>query len=107
MARQERIKTHLEETLAPLFMEVQNESKNHHVPPDSETHFKVTIVSDKFEGLMPVARHKMIYEILDWELKNGLHALSLHLYTPEKWFHMNHQTPASPACRDGFDKSEG
>ncbi|MEZ5448086.1 MAG: BolA family protein [Thiolinea sp.] len=32
----------------------------HNVPPSSESHFKVTIVSDEFEGKALVARHRMI-----------------------------------------------
>ena len=29
---------------------VENESHKHSVPPNSETHFKVTLVSGQFEG---------------------------------------------------------
>ena len=50
--------------------------------PDAETHFKVEIVSAQFEGKMPVARHRMVYSILDAELKDGVHALSLKTKTP-------------------------
>ena len=40
--------------------------------PDAEqTHFKVEIVSQAFEGKMPVARHRMVYELLDQEIKDG------------------------------------
>ncbi len=31
---------------------------------------------------MPVARHRMVYEILDQEIKDGIHALSLKTKTP-------------------------
>lgn len=42
------IKKKLETTLRPLYYNVINESYMHNVPKDSETHFKVVIVSEKF-----------------------------------------------------------
>lgn len=48
-----------------------------------ESHFKVKIVSSKFEGKRLVERHKMVYKILDEELNvKGLHALQLVTKTP-------------------------
>jgi BolA protein len=38
----------LNHAFEPLHLEVINESNRHHVPPNSETHFKVVVVSDKF-----------------------------------------------------------
>lgn len=37
--------------LQPLHLEIVNESYMHNVPKGSETHFKVLVVSDKFESL--------------------------------------------------------
>jgi stress-induced morphogen len=51
---------------------------------DGETHFNVNIVSTAFQNKSPIARHRMVYEILDFELKNGVHALSLKCRTPEE-----------------------
>lgn len=45
------IRLALTEELAPLHLEVINESYMHNVPKGSETHFKVLVVSDKFEEL--------------------------------------------------------
>ena len=36
----------------------------HNVPPGSESHFKVTLVSDKFDGLRLVKRHQEVYGLL-------------------------------------------
>lgn len=103
MTRQSRIETYLQETLAPLFLEVQNESRNHHVPVDAETHFKIIVVSEKFTGLSRLEKHRLVHTILASELQNGLHALSLHLFTPEAWKTAN-PIAKSPACRDGYDR---
>lgn len=40
----------LQDNLAPVHLEVVNESYMHNVPKGAETHFKVLVVSDKFEG---------------------------------------------------------
>jgi BolA protein len=45
------IRRKLTETLNPLHLDVFNESYMHNVPPGSETHFKVVVVSDKFDNL--------------------------------------------------------
>lgn len=37
--------------LAPIHLEVVNESYMHNVPKGSETHFKVLVVSNQFDGL--------------------------------------------------------
>lgn len=37
----------------------------------------VTVVAEAFDGLSMVKRHRMIYQALDQEFKDGLHALSL------------------------------
>lgn len=87
--------------LAPTFLQVENESHNHNVPANSNTHFKVTIVSDAFSGKRPVARHQMIYALLQHELNNGVHALAMHTYTPEEW---QGQAPDSPDCMGGNGK---
>ncbi|MGM8932687.1 BolA family protein [Salinicola halophyticus] len=100
MSVQARIEEKLE-TLEPVSVTVENESHMHHVPPDSETHFKVTLVSDQFEGLMPVKRHQLIYSLLADELAGPVHALALHLYTPQQWAARGEVRPDSPNCRGG------
>lgn len=88
-------------SLTPELMEVENESHMHNVPPDSETHFKITLVSETFAGLMPVKRHQTVYALLADELSGPVHALALHLYTPEEWQKRQGSRPDSPHCRGG------
>jgi len=47
-----------------------------------ETHFIVEVVSSKFEGLTSIKRHRLVYQILDDEMGNPIHALSLVTKTP-------------------------
>ncbi|WP_163577900.1 BolA family protein [Halomonas faecis] len=87
------------QALEPSVLTVENESHRHAVPPNSETHFKVTLVSERFEGLMPVKRHQRIYALLADELSGPVHALALHLYTPQEWEASGRMRPDSPNCR--------
>ncbi|WP_300270273.1 BolA/IbaG family iron-sulfur metabolism protein [Halomonas sp.] len=87
--------------LEPAFLQVENESYRHAVPPNSETHFKVTLVSARFEGMMPVKRHQQVYAALADELAGPVHALALHLYTPSEWEAGGQSRPDSPDCRGG------
>ena len=89
------------QALEPAVVEVLNESHMHSVPPNSETHFKVTLVSDAFDGSRKVQRHQKIYQLLADELAGPVHALALHLYTPEEWQQRQQQSPVSPNCLGG------
>lgn len=104
MRRQEIIEQTLSKTLTPTHLSVENESRFHHVPDGSETHFKVTLVSDSFAGQTLVSRHRMVNQLLKGEFDTGLHALSLHLFTPEEWEKRQQNVLKSPGCRDGFKK---
>lgn len=90
----------LRTALSPEVLEVINESHRHSVPPNSETHFKVTIVSQAFAGLRAVQRHQQVYGILAEELAGPVHALALHTYSPKEWLEHPAVT-ASPDCAGG------
>ncbi|QUN05003.1 BolA/IbaG family iron-sulfur metabolism protein [Shewanella yunxiaonensis] len=98
MSVADTIQQKLQAELKPEHIEVLNESHNHHVPPNSETHFKVVLVSSTFEGLRLLARHRKVNEVLAYELANGVHALSMHTYTPDEWQALA-EVPSSPKCR--------
>lgn len=101
MSVQSAIEAKLQQALNPAHMQVINESFRHSVPPGSESHFKVTLVADEFAGQSPVKRHQMVYRLLDEELKGGVHALALHLYTAAEWHDKGQAAPDSPNCRGG------
>lgn len=89
----------LTDEFSPLYLEVKNESYMHNVPTGSESHFKVVIVSDAFEGVKLIGRHRMVNTLLREELANHIHALTMHTYTPEQWRNLNaDQIPNSPKC---------
>jgi BolA protein len=102
MRIQNTIQEKLSQTLSPVHLEVVNESHSHNVPANSETHFKVVAASEAFNGLTAVKRHQQVYRVLAEELSGGVHALSLHLYTPEEWEAA--AVPESPPCLGGGRK---
>jgi len=102
MSRTQRIESALS-SVAPVHLEVVNESHMHSVAPGSETHFKVIVVSAAFDALSLIARHRRVNELLQPELASGLHALSIHAFSPAEWSKQGVDTE-SPACRGGAGK---
>ena len=98
------IETKLAEGFSPKFLQVINESYMHNVPEGSESHFKVVVVSEKFEGQRLVARHRSVNHILSEELANHIHALSIKAYTPNEWQESGQIIPDSPPCMGGDKK---
>lgn len=101
----ERIERKLRDALAPEHLEVVNESHMHSVPKGSETHFKVVVVSARFDGLAAVRRHQLVYGVLDAELKGqpgerAVHALAITSRTPSEWA-SRPEANASPLCLGG------
>lgn len=101
MTVQNVIESRLKEAFDAQVLQIENESHRHNVPPNSETHFKVTLVCNEFKGLSKVKRHQMIYKILAKELAERVHALSLHLYSVEEWADSGQPVPESPNCMGG------
>ena len=96
----QQIEKKLIEAFGPSYLDVVNESHMHAVPANSETHFKLIIVSSVFEGKRPVQRHQLVYGLLADEMSGGVHALALHTFTPSDWASTEH-APNSPKCMGG------
>lgn len=71
--------------LAPSELELTDESHLHagHAGAQSgRGHFRVRVVSVKFSGLAPLARHREVYAALGPMMQTDIHALSLQTLTP-------------------------
>ena len=101
MSVQNTIESKITEALAPAHLEVINESYMHAVPPGSESHFKVVIVTDRFEGERLIARQQKVNGILADELKGPIHALTMQTLTPAEWQERGGAVPDSPDCLGG------
>ena len=92
------IEKKITESVPVDFLQVENESHQHAVPKNSETHFKVTVVSESFVGKPLLARHRLINQILNKELAGPMHALALHTYTGSEWSARNGAIRDSGRC---------
>ena len=71
---------------APESLRVVDESHQHagHAGhrPGGQTHFRLYIVAEAFEGKSRIERHRMINAALAAELAGGVHALAIHATAP-------------------------
>ena len=104
MSVKEQIEQNLKLAFDPAFLEVTNESFMHSVPIGSESHFKVVIVSQQFEGKFLLKRHWAVNEIISEQIKI-IRACALHTFTPEEWKQRSHEHLASPSCVGGSKSS--
>ncbi|KAK5650057.1 hypothetical protein RI129_001086 [Pyrocoelia pectoralis] len=95
------IRKKLSSNLNVLHLDILNDSYMHNVPKGAETHFKVVVVSDQFNGLSLIKRHRIIHDLLKDELQNGVHALSIEAKTPDQWDPKD-VPEKSPPCKGGF-----
>jgi BolA family transcriptional regulator, general stress-responsive regulator len=83
---QQRIVARLTEALHPALLEVVDESDRHAGHAGARegggTHYRVRVVSARFERTSRVERHRLVYELLAAEFADGLHALALVAKAP-------------------------
>ena len=103
MKVEQQIQLKLDQAFKPMHLQVENESHMHNVPKDSESHFKVVLVTHEFEGLNKVKQHQAVYKVLEEELAGSVHALALHTFTPQTWTE-SMAAPDSPNCMGGNGK---
>lgn len=95
------IETKLKEVLSPIHLEVIDESYLHNVEPGRESHVRIVVISELFEGLNLVKRHQLIYAEIQEEIDGPIHALSIHTFTEQEWKEKNEKAEASPDCLGG------
>ncbi|HEY4135292.1 MAG TPA: BolA family protein [Alphaproteobacteria bacterium] len=86
----------LRDALAPTRLDILDESARHaghvhagqagaaHGQAPGETHFRLYVVSERFEGLGRVARQRMVYALLADEIAAGVHALAMTTVAPSE-----------------------
>ncbi len=91
MAVEDSIREKLSKAFMPCDLIIENESAKHaghagardHLGhATGETHFRVVVVSEQFEGKSAVNRHREINAVLRDELAGPVHALAIKALTP-------------------------
>eukprot|EP00055_Hartaetosiga_balthica_P013855 m.72908 g.72908 ORF g.72908 m.72908 type:complete len:103 (+) comp8405_c0_seq2:134-442(+) len=92
----------MEETLRQKLTESEELQPSHIEVKDTSTggcgdKFEVVIVSDKFEGLSLLKRHRLVNSVLVEELKS-IHAFSQKTYTQAQWDFKNKEGSCGKGC---------
>jgi BolA protein len=83
--RVERIRAKLDAALTPLELAVDDDSHLHvgHAGAASGGgHYRVRIVSSRFEGLRLVMRHRLVYDAVQGMMHTDIHALAITAIAP-------------------------
>lgn len=86
--RLNRIERILREELATIHVEVVDDSAlhtGHAGAVNGAGHYRVLVVSKRFEGLSRVAAQRLVYEALGDLVGDEIHALQIVTVTPEAW----------------------
>ncbi|MGB1238989.1 MAG: BolA family protein [Pseudomonadales bacterium] len=100
MSTAQQIEDLVKEALACSEFYLENES-HMHSGPAQESHFKLIAVSADFSGKRAVQRHQLIYATVAALMNNPIHALALHLFTPQEWAEKEDKALLSPKCLGG------
>jgi len=73
-------------TLKPVQLDIEDDSAKHagHAGNTGGGHYNVFIVSDAFEGLSLVQRHRLVFAQVDDLMQSQIHALSIQAKTPDE-----------------------
>ena len=85
--RPERIRARLTAALEPTALELVDESAMHagHAGAASGgSHFRLKIVSARFEGLRLVMRHRLVYDSVHDMMQTEIHALAITALAPSE-----------------------
>jgi BolA protein len=85
---QQRIIARLTAALDPVLLDIVDESHLHAGHAGARegggTHYRVRVVSAKFDRRSRVERHRLVYDLLTAEFSDGLHALALVAKAPDE-----------------------
>ena len=89
MNRKFKIEKILIDNFEPYFFLVKDVSEEHrghqNFRENVESHFEIVIVSQKFENLNNVARHRMINKSLKEEFMSDLHSVTMKTFTIDEY----------------------
>ncbi len=82
-----QIQALLEQHLQPSHLEVHDDSAAHagHASAGGKGHFRLRIVSQRFAGLGPLQRHRLVNQALAPLFETELHAVAMQTLTPEEF----------------------
>ena len=87
MSIEKKIKQRLEQNLDVHHFEIKDFTGRHlsHELHEGGFHLEAGIVSDSFDGLSLIDRHKKVYEAMGELMKHEILALSMKTHTKSEW----------------------
>lgn len=81
-----RIRAALEQELAPLQLDIKDDSAKHagHAGAREGGHFRVRLVSEAFRGKSAIERHRLVFAAVAGLMGRDIHALNIEAQTPEE-----------------------
>ncbi len=87
-SRVSMIRKRLLEALAPLELEITDESHKHYGHAGARSgggHFNVLVISQGFSGKTLLERHRLVYDALGDAMQSDIHALSIKALAPDEY----------------------
>lgn len=75
--------------LAPADLVIEDESAAHAGHAGAQAgggHYRLRIITEQFAGMLPIARHRLVYDTLAELMLRDIHALSIEALTPDEAF---------------------
>ncbi len=102
---EQHIREALNSKLQPSFVALENESHRHTSRGEAESHFKLIVVSQAFEGKGTLDRHRLVNAAVMQGGQLPCHALTIKALTPEQFEALDQQVVlATPPCMGGEKK---
>lgn len=86
-SREDKIREHLQARLDPQELLIKDQSQlhiGHEGAREGKGHYDLLVVSQAFEGVNRVQRHRMVYDALHDLLESDIHALRISAYAPSE-----------------------
>ena len=75
----------LQESFSPVELLVKDQSHlhaGHAGAKEGKGHFDVTVVSEQFDGVNRIGRHRLVYDALGAFMESDIHALRINAFSP-------------------------
>jgi BolA protein len=82
------IERKIKDQLDALHVEVEDETWKHAGHAGAVAgggHFTLLVVSTRFEGLNPLDRRRLVFSVLEPEMRGEIHALTVRAIPPSEW----------------------
>jgi len=93
MMNSKKIQDILQNKFSPDYIKIVDDSERHlgHAGQKESggSHYTIILVSDSFEGKTLLERHRAVYDAVEMDRSESIHAFALKVYTSKEWSSKN------------------